>query len=272
MGENTQDGTPGSWFRVTIPYGIKYDKTWLMKSIQSHCSVPFTPVDLHFMQNGARFFVQEASTASALMDVSYKIRDEESRKIPVFVSPSAVPYSVRDKLKPEEMEQLKLTLSKRFDVSQQALDLQRLRLDPDLVGYDIDIFLNRRSCMAATLQVIEKYFPELLSLNLSSNKLYQLDGLSDIIQMAPTVKILNLSKNELTSVWELNNMQALKLDEVWLQGNPLCDTFPDQSTYVRRSGVCFQLSAPRYIPARPPKSVPQEAGLLLLTRTRSDHP
>ncbi|XP_060148458.1 nuclear RNA export factor 2-like isoform X4 [Globicephala melas] len=239
MGENTQDGTPGSWFRVTIPCGIKYDKTWLMKSIQSHCSVPFTPVDFHFMQNGAQFFVQEASTASALMDVSYKIRDEESRKIPVFVSPSAVPYSVRDKLKPEEMEQLKLTLSKRFDVSQQALDLQRLRLDPDLVGYDIDIFLNRRSCMAATLQVIEKYFPELLSLNLSSNKLYQLDGLSDIIQMAPTVKILNLSKNELTSVWELSKMQGLKLEELWLQGNPLCDTFPDQSTYVRAIRECF---------------------------------
>uniref|UniRef100_A0A8C9C5V9 Nuclear RNA export factor Tap RNA-binding domain-containing protein n=1 Tax=Phocoena sinus TaxID=42100 RepID=A0A8C9C5V9_PHOSS len=233
MGENTQDGTPGSWFRVTIPCAIKYDKTWLMKSIQSHCSVPFTPVDFHFMRNGAQFFVQEASTASALMDVSYKIRDEESRKIPVFVSPSAVPYSVRDKLKPEEMEQLKLTLSKRFDVSQQALDLRRLRLDPDLVCYDIDIFLNRRNCMAATLQVIEKYFPELSSLNLSSNKLYQLDGLSDITQMAPTVKILNLSKNELTSVWELSKMQGLKLEELWLQGNPLCDTFPDQSTYVR---------------------------------------
>ncbi|XP_069900763.1 nuclear RNA export factor 2-like [Globicephala melas] len=223
-----------------IPYGIKYDRTWLMNSIQRHCSVPFTPVDFHFMQNGARFFVQEASTASALMDVSYKNCDEESRKIPVFVSHSAIPYTVWYKLKPEEMEQLKLTLSKRFDVSQQALDLQRLRLDPDLVGYDIDIILNRRSCMAATLQVIEKYFPELLSLNLSSNKLYQLDGLSDIIQMAPTVKILNLSKNELTSVWELSKMQGLKLEELWLQGNPLCDTFPDQSTYVRSAiRECF---------------------------------
>ena len=130
---------------------------------------------------------------------------------------------------------------------------------------------------------------------MSSNKLYQLDGLSDIIQMAPTVKILNLSKNEvrrgsqikvglrvgrgrvsghqsddrrqvkvpvgeggrwgcrepdvplslgflfplpphisqLTSVWELSKMQGLKLEELWLQGNPLCGTFPDQSTYVR---------------------------------------
>ena len=37
---------------------------------------------------------------------------------------------------------------------------------------------------------------QLLSLNLSNNKLYGLDGLSDIIDMAPTVKILNLSKNE----------------------------------------------------------------------------
>ncbi|KAM9041185.1 nuclear RNA export factor 2-like [Megaptera novaeangliae] len=222
-----------------IPSRMKYDKTWLMNSIQRHCSVPFTPVDFHFMHNGARFFVQEASTASALMDVSNKICDEESQKIPVFVSPSAAPYSVRDKLKPEEMEQLKLTLSKRFDVSQQALYLRRLRVDPDLLGHDIDIILNRRNCMAATLQIIKKNFPELLSLNLSSNKLYQLDGLSDIIQMAPTVKILNLSKNELKSVSELSKIKGLKLEELWLQGNPLCGTFPDQSTYVRAIRECF---------------------------------
>ncbi|KAM9042426.1 nuclear RNA export factor 2-like [Megaptera novaeangliae] len=222
-----------------IPSRMKYDRTWLMNSIQRHCSVPFTPVDFHFVKNGARFFFQESSTASALMDVSYKICDEESRKIPVFVSPSAVPYSVQYKLKPEEMEQLKLTLIKRFNVSKQALDLQRLCVDPDLVGHDIDIILNRRNCMAATLQIIKKNFPELLSLNLSSNKLYQLDGLSDIIQMAPTVKILNLSKNELKSAWELSKMQGLKLEELWLQGNPLCGTFPDQSTYVRAIRECF---------------------------------
>ncbi|XP_057573594.1 nuclear RNA export factor 2-like [Hippopotamus amphibius kiboko] len=239
MGENTQDGTPGSWFKVTIPYGKHYDKTWLMNSIQSHCSVPFTPVDFHYVRNMARFFVQEASTASALKGVSYKIYDQEGRKIPIFVNASAVPYSVQNKLEPEEMEQLKLTLSKRYDVFQQALDLQRLRFDPDLVGHDIDIILSRRNCMVATLQIIEKNFPELLSLNLSSNKLYRLDGLSDIIQMAPMVKILNLSNNELKSAWELNKMKGLKLEELWLEGNPLCGTFPDQSTYISAIRDCF---------------------------------
>ncbi|VFV39904.1 nuclear rna export factor 2-like [Lynx pardinus] len=265
MGENTQDGNPGSWFKITIPYGGKYDKTWLVNSIQSHCSVPFTPVDFHYVKNHARFFVQDASIASALKDVSYKICDEENQKISIFVNPSNVPYSVRYKLKPEEMKQLKLTMHKRYDVSHEALDLQSLRFDPgmvtllfasswlpeDLVGHDIDIILNRRNCMAATLQIIEENFPEivtvtltllhqkLLSLNLSNNKLYQLDGLSDIIQMVPTVKILNLSKNELTLVWELNKMKGLMLEELWLDGNPLCDTFPDQSTYISAIKDCF---------------------------------
>uniref|UniRef100_A0A8C4LQH5 Nuclear RNA export factor 2 n=1 Tax=Equus asinus TaxID=9793 RepID=A0A8C4LQH5_EQUAS len=221
VGDNTKDGTPGSWFKIT-------NKTWLMNSIQSHCSVPFTPVDFHYVKDWARFFVQDAGPASALRDVSYKICG-----ISIIVDPSAEPYSVQNKLEPEEMEQLKLAMSKRYDVSQQALDLQTLRFDPDLVDHDIDIILNRRSCMAATLQIIETNFPKLLSLNLCNNKLYQLDGLSDIIQKAPTVKILNLSKNELNSAWEVGKMKGLKLEELWLEGNPLCDTFRDQSTYIR---------------------------------------
>ncbi|XP_070113007.1 nuclear RNA export factor 2-like [Equus caballus] len=232
VGDNTKDGTPGSWFKITIPYGRKYDKTWLMNSIQSHCSVPFTPVDFHYVKDWARFFVQDAGPASALRDVSYKICGKENQKISIIVDPSAEPYSVQNKLEPEEMEQLKLAMSKRYDVSQQALDLQTLRFDPDLVDHDIDIILNRRSCMAATLQIIETNFPKLLSLNLCNNKLYQLDGLSDIIQKAPTIKILNLSKNELNSAWEVGKMKGLKLEELWLEGNPLCDTFRDQSTYI----------------------------------------
>ncbi|XP_034509450.1 nuclear RNA export factor 2-like isoform X2 [Ailuropoda melanoleuca] len=239
MGDNTQDGTPGSWFKIIIPYGRKYDKTWLMSSIQSFCSVPFTPVDFHYVKNQARFFVQDVDTASALKDVSYKICDEENRKISIFVNPSTVPYSVRYKLEPEQMEQLKLTMNKRYDVSQQALDLQCLRFDPDLVGHDIDIILNRRNCMAATLQIIEENYPKLLSLNLSKNKLYGLNGLSDIIEMVPTVKILNLSRNELNLVWELNKIKGLDLEELWLEGNPLCDTFPDQSTYISAIRDCF---------------------------------
>ncbi|XP_036113823.1 nuclear RNA export factor 1 isoform X2 [Molossus molossus] len=228
----SQDGTSKNWFKITIPYGRKYDKSWLLSMIQSKCSVPFTPIEFHYENMRAQFFVEDASTASALKAVNYKILDQENRRIPIIINPSLPPFTVQNELKPEHIEQLKLIMSKRYDGSQKALDLKGLRLDPDLVAENIDVVLHRRSCMAATLQIIEENIPELLSLNLSSNRLYRLDDMSSIVQKAPNLKILNLSGNELKSERELDKVKGLKLEELWLEGNALCDTFRDQSTYI----------------------------------------
>ncbi|XP_053418212.1 nuclear RNA export factor 1 isoform X2 [Nycticebus coucang] len=228
----SQDGPSKNWFKITIPYGRKYDKAWLLSMIQSKCSVPFTPIEFHYENTRAQFFVEDASTASALKAVNYKILDRENRRISIIINPSTPPPTVLNELKPEQIEQLKLIMSKRYDGSQQALDLKGLRSDPDLVAQNIDVVLNRRSCMAATLRIIEENIPELLSLNLSNNRLYKLDDMSSIVQKAPNLKILNLSGNELKSERELDKVKGLKLEELWLDGNPLCDTFRDQSTYI----------------------------------------
>uniref|UniRef100_A0A8C0ZQN6 Nuclear RNA export factor 3 n=1 Tax=Castor canadensis TaxID=51338 RepID=A0A8C0ZQN6_CASCN len=134
MEQDTQDGAMQSWFKVTvsIPFGRKYDKTWLMNSIQRHCIVPFTPIEFHYDKNRARFFVQDARAASALKDVSYRICNEEDTS---HVNPSSIPYSVQNKFTAEQMEQLKLTMKKRYDVSQQSLDLQKLRFDPGMADH-----------------------------------------------------------------------------------------------------------------------------------------
>ncbi|XP_036908856.1 nuclear RNA export factor 1 [Sturnira hondurensis] len=227
-----QDGTSKNWFKITIPYGRKYDKAWLLSMIQSKCSVPFTPIEFHYENTRAQFFVEDSSTASALKAVNYKILDQENRRICIIINSSPPPHTVLNELKPEQVEQLKLTMSKRFDSSQQALDLKGLRSDTDLVAQNIDVVLNRRSCMAATLRIIGENIPELLSLNLSNNKLYRLDDMSSIVQKAPKLKILNLCGNELKSERELDKVKGLKLEELWLLGNPLCDTFRDQSTYI----------------------------------------
>ncbi|XP_034341388.1 nuclear RNA export factor 2-like [Arvicanthis niloticus] len=226
------NGTGERWYKVTIPSGRKYEKTWLMNSIQNLCSVPFIPVDFHYDKNRARFFVQNAKTASALKEVNYKISDETSTKISIFVSPSVVPYSVQNKFTSEQMAHLKKSMMKRYDASQKALDLEKFRFDQDLMDKDIDMMLNRRSCMVATLQIIESNIPELLSLNLKNNKLYQLDGLCDMTEKAPQVKILNLSQNKLKSISELDKLKELKLEELWLEGNPFCNCFSDHAEYI----------------------------------------
>lgn len=210
--------------------------------IQSKCSIPFTPVEFHYENTRAQFFVEDASTASALKAVNYKIVDRDNRRISIIINSSAPPHTIQNELKPEQVEQLKLVMSKRYDGSQQALDLKGLRSDPDLVAQNIDVVLNRRSCMAATLRIIEENIPELLSLNLSNNRLYRLEDMSSIVQKAPNLKILNLSGNELKSERELDKIKGLKLEELWLDGNTLCDTFRDQSTYIR--SVVASISPP----------------------------
>ncbi|XP_048193515.1 nuclear RNA export factor 2-like, partial [Perognathus longimembris pacificus] len=233
MGQDTVKGAMQEWFKVKIPCGRRYDKTWLMNSIQSYCSVPFTPVDFHYDRSWAQFFVEGTSVADALRDICYKIRGEKSQKVSIFVSPSFVPYSVRYKFTDEQLEQIKLTMKKRYDMEEQALDLQKLRFDPDLVDHDIEFVLNRRHCMDIAVQIIQNSFPELSYLNLSNNKLYRLDALSDIADSGPDVRILDLSRNQLRSVLELNKVKGLKLDELWLDGNPLCRNFRDQAAYQR---------------------------------------
>ncbi|XP_060039170.1 nuclear RNA export factor 2-like isoform X2 [Erinaceus europaeus] len=241
MEENTQNGALGDWFKISIPFGRMFDKQWLLSSLQRRTSIPFTPVDFHYVKNRAQFFVQGVHTASALKTASHRLYDEKKQKISIYAAPSEVPYSVRNKLEEEEMKQLELTMKRRYDISKQALDLQRLHFDPDFMGHGIDIVLGRRNCMSAVLQIIEKEFPKLSSLNLCDNRLQRLDGLSEVTQKAPMIKILNLSNNELRTTWEVSKMKGLKLEELWLEGNPLCDTFRDHSAYVSAIRDCFPM-------------------------------
>lgn len=42
-------------------------------------------------------------------------------------------------------------------------------------------------------------------------------------------------------------MKGLKLEELWLEGNPLCNTFPDHSAYVRY--IPANTSLPSWMPS-----------------------
>uniref|UniRef100_A0A672Q0E9 Nuclear RNA export factor 1-like n=1 Tax=Sinocyclocheilus grahami TaxID=75366 RepID=A0A672Q0E9_SINGR len=188
-----------------IPFGKKYDKDWLLSSLQSVCSMPFHAVHYHTDGNKAQFYVEDATTANALFKVSRKITDKEGYK---------------------------QCMAKRFDGSQQALDLNNVRVDPDLVSQNIEVTLNRRNSMLAVIKIIEENIPELICLNLSNNRLYRLDDLVDIVNKVPNLKILNLSHNELKTERELDKLKGLKLVELSLEGNPLCGHHKNQADYV----------------------------------------
>uniref|UniRef100_A0A8C5E130 Nuclear RNA export factor 1 n=1 Tax=Gouania willdenowi TaxID=441366 RepID=A0A8C5E130_GOUWI len=221
------------WFKITIPHGKKYDKKWLVPALQNICSVPYTPIHYHFDHNRVHFYVDDSTTASALHKCSHKITDSDGYKVEVHVNPSNPPNFLLSDLKPEQLEHLKQCMAKRFDGSQQALDLNSIRTDTDLVSQNIEVILNRKTSMEAVIKIIEENIPELTSLNLSNNRIQRLDELSDLVTKVPHLKTLNLSHNDLKTDRELDKLKGLKLVELWLVRNPLCALFKDQSLYIR---------------------------------------
>ncbi|XP_044907610.1 nuclear RNA export factor 3-like isoform X1 [Felis catus] len=103
-----QDETSRSWFKITIPFGIRYDEKWLLNLIQKQCSVPFTPVEFHYEKMQAQFFVENAGIAFALKSVNGKIWNENNEMISIFVHPSDAPQCVQKELKPENVDQIKV--------------------------------------------------------------------------------------------------------------------------------------------------------------------
>ncbi|XP_066501687.1 nuclear RNA export factor 1 [Hoplias malabaricus] len=228
------DGGGGhkGWFKITIPHGKKYDKQWLLPALQRICSMPFHAVHYHTDGNRAQFYVDDSTTANALLKVSRKITDKDGYKVTVVMNPCPPPNLIQQDLKQEDLEHLKQCMSKRFDGSHQALDLNNIRVDPDLVSQNIEVTLNRKNSMQAVIKIIEDNIPELVCLNLSNNRLYKLDDLADIVTKVPNLKILNLSHNELKVVRELDKLKGLKLAELSLERNPLCENFKDQAEYI----------------------------------------
>ncbi|XP_037635937.1 nuclear RNA export factor 1 isoform X3 [Sebastes umbrosus] len=220
------------WYKVTIPHGRKHDKKWLITALQNICSVPYTPVQYHVDHNRVHFYVDDSSAANALHKCSHKITDSDGYKVEVHVNPSAPPSFLLADLKPEHLEHLRQCMAKRFDGSQQALDLNNIRTDPDLASQNIEVTLNRKTNMEAVIKIIEENIPELTGLNLSNNRIHKLDELTDLVSKAPNLKTLNLSHNELKSDRELDKVKGLKLVELWLNRNPLCDLFKDRASYI----------------------------------------
>ena len=72
-----------------------------------------------------------------------------------------------------------------------------------------------------------------MGLNLGNNRMLSLSSVQDIVSRAPNVTSLNLSRNQVRAVEELDKLKGWQLTELVLDRNPLCDRFSNKTEYVR---------------------------------------
>ncbi|XP_041353365.1 nuclear RNA export factor 1-like [Gigantopelta aegis] len=217
------------WYKITIPHGKKTGKDEILKLINSVIGAPFQPVYFHYQNKDALFYVKDWDQATALRRTSKMITLPSGFKMIVVVSPCSPPVIPMDK---ESIEKLQKRMSERYDPASKCLDLSSLYQDEVLSASGLYLALNRANTMSNVVKIIQENIPELVGLDLSSNRLLSLSHMTDLVSAAPFVTKLNIGKNQLRSIEELQKIEGWKLLQLVLDGNDLCDRYKERSEYI----------------------------------------
>ncbi|XP_015510716.1 nuclear RNA export factor 1-like [Neodiprion pinetum] len=215
-----------NWFKVTIPYGHKYQKDFVVKSLNSYISPDmFVPIMYKVLPNEAVFYVDDPNTADKLYNCDRKITTNDGFKIQVRVKPGFPQVEIDQTLR----ERMKLAMVKRYVQETNALDLSKFHQDPDLVT-DYFCALFRPLMLAAVIDIVAEHIPNLEALNLDGNKLAVIERLNILTKKLPKLKVLYIGENRIQEVSHLDVIKDLKLEELRLAGNPVCAKYKDRQT------------------------------------------
>ncbi|XP_053696650.1 nuclear RNA export factor 1 isoform X2 [Sabethes cyaneus] len=218
---------PTSWFEIKIPFGHKYDKDFILRSLLNSIKPEiFIPHYWKVEDTAVSFYIEDFPAAEALQRIDRTIDLPDGRKMIVIVRNSTPQFQINEQLK----ERMKLAMVKRYNPATKALNLEKFHADPDLS--DIFCALFRPQLLLAALDVIKENIPDLEALNLNNNKLHMLDHFKQMATKIPTLKILYMANNKIPYVNSLDSLKALNLIEINLDGNPLKDRIKDQTVYV----------------------------------------
>lgn len=219
--------SPTNWFRVTLPYGNKYDKSFILRSLLERVTpIPFIPFAWRAAGNSATFFVDDYKLADRLNSLDRQINCPDGFKLIIRVHSGSPNVDITDSLK----EKLKLTMAKRYNLTNKALDLTKFHADPNL--QDVFCALFKPILLLTVIEIISENIPELEALNLNENRIQVLNHLKKIDKKLPNLKILHLGNNKIREMAMLDPLSGLPVVELVLDGNPLCTKFREQETYI----------------------------------------
>ncbi|KAF5277675.1 hypothetical protein FQA39_LY18444 [Lamprigera yunnana] len=219
--------SPSNWFRVTLPYGNKYDKTFLLRTLlQKITPIPFAPIAWSTNGNVVTFYVDDYKLALKLFSLDKEIQCPDGYKLIIRVNSGSPNVDVTDTLK----ERLKLAMAKRYNLDNKALDLTKFHADPNL--QDIFCALSKPILLLTVIDIISENIPELEALNLNENRIQMLSHLRKLNNKLPNLKVLHLANNKIRDITMLDPLMGLPIVDLFLDGNPLCTKFKEKSLYI----------------------------------------
>lgn len=206
-----------SWYLVEIPHGETGGKEALLRSLNASMDSPVNPINYRVDGNQVSFHIEGQDTADTLKRLNKRITKADGYKITINVKPSAPPPSTMDETTTELIKQV---MSRRFSTERNFLDLSKFRKDEEFVKKELYVSLDRLPVIQAVVKIIQENIPALAMLDVSENRIRFLKGLSPLKDVCISLRALNLSKNSIATLTELDHLNGLNLEEICLSENP----------------------------------------------------
>ncbi|RZC37440.1 nuclear RNA export factor 1 [Asbolus verrucosus] len=218
---------PMGWFRITLPFGNKYEKSFVLRTLLEKIEpLPLWPITWKTNGNTATFYVDDFKVAEKLHELDRQIQMPDGFRMLIKVSNGIPNVDVNSEMK----EKIKVTMAKRYNSANKALDLTKFHADPDLQECFCALF--KPIVFLTVLEIIAENIPEIEAINLFDNKIADLSYLKKVNEKLPNLKILHVGNNKFRDISMLDPFIGVPIVDVVLNGNPLCSKYKDQEAYI----------------------------------------
>ncbi|XP_073983229.1 nuclear RNA export factor 1-like isoform X2 [Rhodnius prolixus] len=222
--------SPSYWYKVTIRYGGRYEKDYLLKLLGNYIKpLPFIPIGYKVTSNDATFTIEDHNAAEELLNADKRITVNDGFKINLQVRSFNPLVEIGSKI----TETMTKVMSSRYNPYTKALDLSKFHLDTNFLSENIFCPLNKENVMLAVIGIIYESIPDLVALDLSNNKLSSLNCMKSMVEKVASLKILHIGQNKIRDIKQLDALKGLNLEELVVDGNSLCDKFTSKDEYIR---------------------------------------
>lgn len=180
--------------------GTSLDKDLVISTLTTNCKIPFLPVAYSPVGTHSVFFVEDRHAASAMAACSGKVTIGDNQTLKLRISPTHLPPTANFDIQCET--KVKAELERRFNPQTQTISLENFLMSPGLIG-EYFLPITRSSVAIKLLTLLDPMLANLVGIDLSNNKLVNLDGFGALKTKATSLKALNLSHNKVMLECEL---------------------------------------------------------------------
>ncbi|XP_043290128.1 nuclear RNA export factor 1-like isoform X2 [Venturia canescens] len=217
-----------AWHRIMITRGAKYDREMILRTIVSAVEpADLIPVRYQVVGEDAYFIARNCGAALETLcrsNLIISIPNGDSIILTVTLAFASI-HELKINIQPIVLA----ALTRRYNSDLKYLNLDNFHRDPE-VERTVYCPLSQPKTLSHTLKLAKTALGPVEHLSLKRNNLTHLHAMENSNLMS--LKSLDIRHNNLLVMNPLSSLKNLSIEELLLDGNPLCENYATEKRYI----------------------------------------